>query len=164
LLEVAEEKQIRFGEWQQEMQKQIPPLRCRMTTKSRAESSFERLHFGGEEFSVVFAGGGEDVEDFGGFEGGGLVGDVAVDDEAVAGVSVECSAVDFDADGSADDVDELVVRVAVAGAYPALVEVVADEHELVGVGEDLAAHTGLGGEGFGVLGFYEGHCGLRFLG
>ena len=31
-----------------------------------------------DEIAVVFAGGGEDVEDFGGFEGGGLVLDVAV--------------------------------------------------------------------------------------
>jgi hypothetical protein len=48
----------------------------------------------------------------------------------------------------------LVVGVAVAGSDPAFFEVVADEHELVGVGEDLAAHAGFGGEGFGVLVFY----------
>lgn len=41
------------------------------------------------EVAAVFAGGGEDVEDFGGFEGGGLVFDVAVDDEAVSGVGFE---------------------------------------------------------------------------
>jgi len=83
--------------------------------------------------------------------------DVAVDDEAVSGVGVEDFAVDVYADGSADDVDELVVGVAVAGSYPALIEVVADEHELVGVGEDLAAHAGFGGEGFRILGAYQGH-------
>ena len=112
---------------------------------------FLRLFY---EVAVVFAGGGEDVEDFGGFEGGGLVLDVAVDDEAVSGVGFEDFAVDVDADRAADDVDELVVGVAVAGSYPALVEVVADEHELVGVGQDLAAHAGFGGEGSGVLGLY----------
>ena len=114
-----------------------------------------------DEVAVVFAGGGEDVEDFGGFESGGLVLDVAVDDEAVSGVGVEDFAGYVYADGSADDVDELVVGVAVAGSDPALVEVVADEHELVGVGEDLAAHAGLGSEGLGVLSFYEGHLWLR---
>lgn len=119
------------------------------------------LHFDGEEFAIVFADRGEDVEDFGVFEGRGLVGDVAVDDEAIAGVGVEGFAVDLDTDGSADDVDELVVGVAVAGADPALVEVVADEHELVGVGQDLAAHAGLGCEGLGVLVFYQGHLWLR---
>ncbi len=110
-----------------------------------------------DEVAVVFAGGGEDVEDFGGFEGGGLVLDVAVDDEAVSGVGFEDFAVDVDADGAADDVDKLVMRVAVAGSYPALLEVVADEHELVSVGQDLAAHAGFGGEGGGVLVFYEAH-------
>ena len=107
-----------------------------------------------DEIAVVFAGGGEDVEDFGGFEGGSLVLDVAVDDEAVSRVGVEDFSVDVDADGSADDVDELVVGVAVPGSDPALVEVVADEHEVIGVGEDLAAHAGFGGEGFRVLIFY----------
>ena len=38
------------------------------------------------------------------------MGDVAVDNETVAGVGVERVAVDLDADCSADDVDELVVR------------------------------------------------------
>ncbi len=80
--------------------------------------------------------------------------DVAVDDEAVSGVGVEDFSVYVYADGPGDDVDELVVRVAVAGSYPAFFEVVADEHELVGVGEDLALHAGFGGEGFGVLIFY----------
>jgi len=78
--------------------------------------------------------------------------DVAVDDEAVSGVGVEDFACYVDAKGAADDVDELVVGVAVADSYPALLEVVADEHELVGVGEDLAAHAGFGGEGRWVLG------------
>jgi hypothetical protein len=114
------------------------------------------------EIAVVFAGGGEDVEDFGGLEGGGLMLDVAVDDEAVSGVGVEDFAVYIDADGSADDVDELVVGVAVAGSDPALLEVVADEHELVSVGEDLALHAGFGGEGFGILVFYQAHVGFLF--
>ena len=117
-----------------------------------------------DEVAVVFAGGGEDVEDFGGIEGGGLVLDVAIDDEAVSSVGFEDFAVDVDADGAADDVHELVVGVAVAGSYPALVEVVADEHELVSVGEDLAAHAGFGGKGFWVLVFYQGHSWLSRFG
>ena len=87
--------------------------------------------------------------------------DIAVYDEAVPGVGVEDFAVYIDTDGSADDVDELVVGVAVAGSDPAFLEVMADEHELVGVGEDLAAHAGLGSEGLGVFSFYEGHLWLR---
>ena len=80
--------------------------------------------------------------------------DVAVDDETVACVGVEDFAVDVYAYGSADDVDELVVRVAVTGSYPALLEVVTDEHEVVSVGEDLTAHAWFGSEGLGVLGAY----------
>jgi hypothetical protein len=110
-----------------------------------------------DEVAIVFAGRGEDVEDFGGFEGGGLMFDVAVDDEAVSGVGFEDFSRNVYAEGAADDVDELVMWVAVTGSDPALLEVVADEHELVGVGEDLAAHAGFGGEGGGVLVFYEGH-------
>ena len=72
---------------------------------------------------------------------------VAVDDEAVACVDIEgFLSVYVDADGAADHVDELMMRVAVASANPTLLEVVAYEHELIGVGEDLALHAWLGGE------------------
>ena len=93
---------------------------------------------------VVFAVGREDVEDFGVFEGGGLVLDAAGDEEAVAGVGVEGAAGMLEADAAADDVDHLLVRVAVLGADPALLHGVADQHHRGAVGHDLALEAGFG--------------------
>jgi hypothetical protein len=76
--------------------------------------------------------------------------DVAVDNEAVAGMRIEDLAVYVDTDRAADDVDELVVGVAVTCTYPVFVEVVTHEHELIGVGEYLPLHTWFGGEGLWV--------------
>lgn len=85
--------------------------------------------------------------------------DVAVDDEAVSFADVEGLACDVDVERAADDVDELMVRVAVASADPALLEEVAHEHELIGVGEDLTDHSGFWGEAPGVLILDDAHIG-----
>ncbi len=77
---------------------------------------------------------------------------VAVDDEAVACMDIEgFLAVYIDADRAADHVDELMVWMAVASANPTMLEVVAHEHELIGVGEDLTLHAWLGGKRLGIL-------------
>jgi hypothetical protein len=83
--------------------------------------------------------------------------DASIDDEAVAHMGIEDLTTDIDADGAADDIDELMMRMTVAGADPVRVKVVADEHELIGIGEHLAAHAGLRGKGLWVLGLYEAH-------
>jgi len=77
--------------------------------------------------------------------------DTSIDYEAVAGVGFEDLATDVDANGSLDDVDELMMRMAMTGANPVGVEVVTDEHELIGIGEHLSAHAMLGCEGLGIV-------------
>ena len=89
---------------------------------------------------------------------------VAIDDEAVACVGDEFGSGFDDLDAAADDVDELVVRVAVGGADPALLKSMADEHEVGGVGEDLADHAGFGVEEWGGVCFYERHDGFQCKG
>ena len=105
---------------------------------------------------VVFSGGGEDVEDFGVFEGGGLVLDVAGDEEAVAGAGEEDAAGVFEADAAAEDVDHLFVGMAVAGADPAGGHGVADEHDCGARRHDLAAQAGFGRGHGGVVGRGDG--------
>jgi hypothetical protein len=84
--------------------------------------------------------------------------DASIDNEAIACVNIDDLASDIDANGSLDDIDELMMRMAVTGANPVRLEKVADEHELVGVGENLPAHTGLGGEGLRILVPYKAHA------
>src|ERR1019366_9778194 len=67
---------------------------------------------------VVFAVGSEDVQHLGVFEGGGLVIEDAVDDDAVAGAEVPLLAFGFKDDVAADDVDHLVMGMLVAGGHP----------------------------------------------
>lgn len=76
---------------------------------------------------------------------------VAIDYEAVAGLDVEGLAGDIDVQRTAHNIDELMMGMAVARADPALFEEVSDEHQVIGVGEDLADHSGLRSEAFGVL-------------
>jgi hypothetical protein len=83
--------------------------------------------------------------------------DATINDEAVTCVNLEDLASDVNTDSSADNIDELVVRVAVTRANPISVEVVADEHQLVGVGEYLAAHARFGREGLGFVVANDAH-------
>ena len=73
-------------------------------------------------------------------------------DEAVAGFGFELSAGVLEYDAAADDVDHLLVGVAVLGAYPALFLEMTDEHHGRAVGHDLALEAGLRcGHGFVVV-------------
>lgn len=115
------------------------------------------LDLRGEKFAVVLAGGSEDVENLGWFERGGLVRNISVDDKTISGAGLEGGTVDLDADCSADDINELMVRVAMTRADPAFVEVVAYKHEMISVGQNLTPQAGFRGEGLGVLRLYQGH-------
>lgn len=81
----------------------------------------------------------------------------SIDDEAVTSMRIEDLASDIDTDGSANDIDELMVRVTMTRADPVRVEVMTDEHQLVGVGENLAAHSRFRGEGLGFLVANDAH-------
>jgi len=70
---------------------------------------------------------------------------VAGDDDAFAGAHLELAAGVLEGDMTAGDVEQLFVRMLVLRADPALFQLVADEHEVLGVAHDLAAEAGFGG-------------------
>lgn len=83
--------------------------------------------------------------------------DTSVNDEAVTAMRIEDLASDVDTNGSSNNVDELMVRMTVARADPVRVEVVADKHQMIGIGENLAAHAGFGREGLGFVVANDAH-------
>lgn len=88
----------------------------------------------------------------------------SIDDEAVACVCVKDLASDVDPNGSANDINQLMMRMTVARTYPVRVEEVTNEHEMVSIREDLTAHSRLGREGlWGVVLNESHHIGLRCL-
>src|SRR6187402_591603 len=111
--------------------------------------------------SVVVPRGCEDIEDFGIFKRRGLMHEVSGNDEAVAFAHVEeivdaCSRVfNLEEDLSVDDVKKLLVRVLMARADPSLHLQVADQHETVRRGHDLATEAGLGRGHVDVVGLRE---------
>jgi len=83
--------------------------------------------------------------------------DTSIDDEAVACVGLEDIASDIDADRAADDVDELMVRMAMTCPNPVLIEEVPHQHELICIRQNLSTHSGLGSKCLRILIFDEGH-------
>ena len=99
------------------------------------QRSAERL------LGVVLAVRREDVENFGVFECGGFVLDSAGNEEGITGLCFEAAVRMLKDEMAADDVDELLVRVTVASADPALAHAMPDKHHAGAVTHDLAAKT-----------------------
>src|ERR1700722_8839648 len=78
--------------------------------------------------------------------------DAAVHDDAVAGAHLPTFAFGLKEDVSADNVDHLMMGMAVARAFPTFLKGVTHKHEMRVVREDLANHAGLGRGGAGGVG------------
>lgn len=87
--------------------------------------------------------------------------DSAIDDEAVACMHIENFSTHVDANAAFDNINKLMMRVAMTRTNPVGIEIVANEHELIGIGEHLTTHAVFGCKGFGILIAYEAHCFLR---
>ncbi len=107
----------------------------------------------GQSVSGVFlAVGSENIENFGRLESGSFMFDAAIDDNAVAGMHLPAFAFGLKEDASADDVDHLMMGMAVARAFPTFLKGVTHEHDMRVVREDLTDHPRLGSGNFGGIG------------
>ena len=84
----------------------------------------------------------------------------AIDNDAIAGAHLPAFALSLKKDVAADDIDHLMMRMAVARALPTLFKGVAHEHEMGVVGKHLAQHAGLGRGDFGCVGCCVNHSGF----
>lgn len=103
-----------------------------------------RLREGSLRAGVVFAIWREDIEYLGVLKGGGLVFDVARDEEAVASAGFDGASGMGEGDVAADDVDHLLMRMTMASSDPAPGHGVAHQHHGWTIGHDLAAEARLG--------------------
>src|SRR5260370_9563869 len=90
---------------------------------------------------VIFATRCKNIDYEGVFQGRGAVFDSTTDRETVTGSNVECFSLTSDFQMSANDVDNLVVGVAVGTASPTSGHLVLGEEEVVVVGHHLSRET-----------------------
>src|SRR5258708_37719324 len=122
-------------------------------SSSNKSSNDFRIHYSGYRWKrkrrscvlrsndVIFATRCKNIDYEGVFQGRGAVFDSTTDHETVTGSNVECFSLTSDFQMSANDVDNLVVGVAVGTACPTPGHLVLGEEEFVVVGHHLARET-----------------------
>ena len=82
----------------------------------------------------------------------------AIDDKAVARMCIKSLIAYLDPDRPTHNIYKLMVRMAVTRSHPVRVEEVAHQHQMIRIGEHLAAHARFGSKRLGVLIFYQSHA------
>src|ERR1700722_20713183 len=111
-----------------------------------------------DQLGVFLAVRREDVKNIRRFKSRSLMLDAPVNYDAVAGAHLPTFAFGLKEDMPADDVDHLMMGMAVARALPTFLKGVTHEHEMRVVREDLANHAGLGRGGPGGVGGRVDNC------
>lgn len=86
-----------------------------------------------DEIAIILAHRRKDIQNFGGFQRGGLVFHAPADYEAVPSVRIECLTTHIQMQCTLHHIHKLMMRMAMSRSHPALFKIMPYQHQLIAV-------------------------------